>query len=184
VHNTIWIVGHFHITVGGPVALTFLGAAYWLIPKITGRRLWAPKLALAQVQWWFIGMVVMSISMHYAGLLGAPRRTAEVAYQGAQIAQSWQPYMLLAAGGGVILTISIIMFVIVAIGTLVTNEKTEDMHAEFAQSVEGAELSPMIFEQLPRWGLVAIVLALLAYAGPLNEMLHNPGYLAPGMRTW
>ncbi|HEY2474117.1 MAG TPA: cbb3-type cytochrome c oxidase subunit I [Candidatus Cybelea sp.] len=25
VHNTIWIVGHFHVTVGGPVALTFLG---------------------------------------------------------------------------------------------------------------------------------------------------------------
>ena len=32
VHNTMWIVGHFHVTVGGPVALTFIGAAYWLVP--------------------------------------------------------------------------------------------------------------------------------------------------------
>lgn len=184
VHNTIWIVGHFHITVGGPVALTFLGAAYWLIPKVTGRRLWNPKLALLQVQAWFVGMVVMSISMHYAGLLGAPRRTAEVSYAGAQMAQGWQPYILLAAGGGVILTISIICFVIVAIGTLLANEKTEDMHVEFATAPAGAEPSPWIFEQLPRWGLIAIVLALLAYAGPLSEMLHHPGYLAPGMRTW
>jgi cytochrome c oxidase subunit 1 len=27
---------HFHVTVGGPVALTFLGAAYWMIPRLTG----------------------------------------------------------------------------------------------------------------------------------------------------
>ena len=38
VHNTIWIVGHFHVTVGGPVALTFLGAAYWMIPPINRTR--------------------------------------------------------------------------------------------------------------------------------------------------
>ncbi len=43
VHNTIWIVGHFHVTVGGPVALTFVGCAYWMIPKLTGRRLWNPQ---------------------------------------------------------------------------------------------------------------------------------------------
>ena len=184
VHNTIWIVGHFHVTVGGPVALTFLGAAYWLIPKLTGRKLWAPGVALLQTQSWFLGMLVMSISMHYAGLLGAPRRTAEVAYQGAQAAQSWEPYMLLAAAGGVILTISIFLFVIVAVGTLLVNEKTESMQADFATPAEGAELSPMIFEQFPRWALLAIVLALLAYAGPLTEMLRHPGFLAPGMRTW
>ncbi len=184
VHNTIWIVGHFHVTVGGPVALTFLGAAYWLIPKLTGRKLWAPNLALLQTQSWFVGMLVMSLSMHYAGLLGAPRRTAEVAYQGAQAAQSWEPYMLLAAAGGVILTISIFLFVIVAIGTLLANEKTESMHAEFATAAEGSELSPMIFEQIPRWALLAIVLALLAYAGPMTELLRHPGFLAPGMRTW
>lgn len=33
VHNTIWIVGHFHVTVGGPVALTFIGAAYRLVRR-------------------------------------------------------------------------------------------------------------------------------------------------------
>jgi cytochrome c oxidase subunit 1 len=87
-HNTIWIVGHFHVTVGGPVALTFMGAAYWLIPRLTGRRLWNPNLALWQTRIWFVGMLVMSISMHYAGLLGAPRRTAEVAYMGAQTANA------------------------------------------------------------------------------------------------
>jgi cytochrome c oxidase subunit 1 len=32
VHNTIWVTGHFHITVGAAVALTFFGVSFWLIP--------------------------------------------------------------------------------------------------------------------------------------------------------
>jgi cytochrome c oxidase subunit 1 len=83
VHNTMWIVGHFHVTVGGPVALSFIGAAYKLVPALTGRKLYAPKLALAQTWMWFIGMLLMSTSMHIAGLLGSPRRTSDVTYFGA-----------------------------------------------------------------------------------------------------
>ncbi len=32
VHNTSWVPGHFHTTVGSATALTFMGAAYWLVP--------------------------------------------------------------------------------------------------------------------------------------------------------
>ena len=184
VHNTIWIVGHFHITVGGPVALTFLGASYWLIPKLTGRALWKPGLALLQVQTWFVGMVLMSFSMHFAGLLGAPRRTAEVAYAGSHVAATWQPYMIAAAAGGLLLTISIAIFALVAIGTLFANDKSEDMHVVFAEAAPGGEPSPPVFEHLFRWGAVALLLAVAAYSGPLGELLRHPGFLAPGMRTW
>ena len=184
VHNTIWIVGHFHVTVGGPVALTFMGAAYWLIPRLTGRRLWNPNLALWQTRIWFVGMLVMSISMHYAGLLGAPRRTAEVAYMGAQTANAWQPYMLLAAAGGAILFISIVQFVIVAIGTLFANEKTHDLRADFALPSDLADPTPPILQHLYRWGVVALVLAVVAYSGPVIELISHPGFLAPGIRTW
>jgi cytochrome c oxidase subunit 1 len=184
VHNTIWIVGHFHVTVGGPVALTFLGAAYWLIPRLTGRKLWKPEWALAQTRLWFVGMLVMSLSMHYAGLLGAPRRTAEVGYMGAGVANTWEPYMLLAAGGGLLLFLSILTFVAVAVGTLWHNEKTESMDATFAVAAEGALPTPPALQKLYRWGVLAFVLAVLAYAGPLGELLRHPGYLAPGMRTW
>jgi cytochrome c oxidase subunit 1 len=184
VHNTIWIVGHFHVTVGGPVALTFLGATYWLIPRLTGRSLWNPKLAVLQTQTWFVGMLLMSISMHIAGLFGVPRRTAEVAYGGVAVAAGWQPYMIAAAAGGVILTISIVMFASVAIGTLFTKDKHESMEAEFALPEPGGEPSPKVFERLFLWGGVALVLAMAAYSGPLGEMLRHPGFLAPGMRTW
>lgn len=183
VHNTIWIVGHFHVTVGGPVALTFVGIAYWLIPRLTGRALWKPQWALWQERLWFGGMLVMSISMHVAGLLGAPRRTAQVGYLGAA-PNEWQGYMVAAAGGGLLLFASILIFATVAIGTLLSNEKTEDMHAEFAEPLPGAPPTPPALQALFRWGVVALAAAALAYAGPLLDILHHPGYVAPGMRTW
>jgi cytochrome c oxidase subunit I len=184
VHNTIWIVGHFHVTVGGPVALTFLGAGYWLIPRLTGRALWKPHVALFQTRLWFFGMLIMSLSMHFAGLLGAPRRTAEVSYMGAGAANAWQPLMLLAAAGGFFLFLSILAFVAVAIGTLLQNEQTEPMEASFAAPWESSEPTPQPLLHLYRWGALALALAVLAYAGPLGELLRHPGYLAPGMRTW
>lgn len=183
VHNTIWIVGHFHVTVGGPVALTFIGIAYWMIPKLTGRALFSPPFALLQTRLWFLGMLVMSFSMHFAGLLGAPRRTAELSYLGSA-PNEWLGYMLVAAAGGLILLTSIVMFAIVAIGTLVSNKKTEDMHVEFAQPLAGAEPAPPLFQSLFRWGVVALAAAAIVYAGPLLDMLHHPAFLAPGMRTW
>ena len=39
VHDTAWIHGHFHTTVGSAAALSFIGAMYWLVPRITGREL-------------------------------------------------------------------------------------------------------------------------------------------------
>jgi len=184
VHNTIWVVGHFHVTVGGPVALTFMGAAYWLIPRLTGRTLWATRTALWQVRLWFVGMLVMSLSMHYAGLLGAPRRTAEVLYQGASVADAWHEPMVWAAAGGMILFISVCLFAAVAIGTLFKNEKTESMDAEFATPAEGSAPTPALLEHLFRWGAVALVLAVIAYAGPVADLIQHPGFLAHGMRTW
>jgi cytochrome c oxidase subunit I len=184
VHNTIWIVGHFHVTVGGPVALTFLGAAYWLIPRLTGRALWKPEWALFQTRLWFFGMLVMSLSMHAAGLLGAPRRTAEVGYLGAATANTWEPLMLLAAAGGFFLFASILVFVAVAVGTLLQNQKVHSMEAVFATPAAGAEPTPRALQGIYRWGVVALVLAIAAYAGPLGELIRHPGYLAPGMRTW
>jgi cytochrome c oxidase subunit I len=184
VHNTIWIVGHFHVTVGGPVALTFLGTSYWLIPRLTGRALWNPTWALWQTRMWFVGMIVMSFAMHFAGLMGAPRRTADVGYLGAAVANAWHPLMLLAAAGGGLLFISVAMFVTVAIGTLLQNKHSAAMEVSFATPADAAYPTPMPLQHLYRWGVLALVLAVLAYAGPLGELLRHPGYLAPGMRTW
>ena len=187
VHNTMWIVGHFHITVGGPVALTFIGAAYGLIPALTGRKLFAPRLALVQVYTWFGGMAIMSTAMHWAGLLGSPRRTSDVSYFGAQGAATWHTEMLWAALGGAVIAVSVVMFIIVATGTYVANERLEEKpRFEFAPAAAGSDegSTPPVLDRLGRWGLLAIVLAVLAYAGPVTQQIQAHAYLAPGMRTW
>ncbi|MDB5071451.1 MAG: cytochrome [Candidatus Eremiobacteraeota bacterium] len=185
VHNTMWIVGHFHITVGGPAALTFIGAAYGLIPALTGRQLFAPKLALIQVYTWFFGMSIMSIAMHWAGLLGSPRRTSDVSYFGAQGAATWHAHMVWAAVGGTIVAISVLMFIIVATGTYVASRRTEERPTfEFASTNEDALETPPVLDRLGRWGAVALGLAVLAYAGPVIQQINAHAYLAPGMRTW
>jgi cytochrome c oxidase subunit 1 len=75
IHNTTWVPGHFHLTLASAVTLSFMGITYWLVPYITGRTLWQPKLAVVQAWLWFIGMLIFSNAMHVVGLLGAPRRT-------------------------------------------------------------------------------------------------------------
>jgi cytochrome c oxidase subunit 1 len=185
VHNTMWIVGHFHITVGGPVALSFIGATYRLVPALTGRKLFAPKFALVQTYLWFFGMVLMSTAMHWAGLLGAPRRTSEVSYFGSAIAHGWHGQMVAAAIGGTLLFISIMMFAIVAVGTYARNERaSEPAEFPFAAAEEEAMPTPAAFDSIGRWGLAAVALAAIAYAGPIYQQLSVHHYLAPGMRTW
>jgi cytochrome c oxidase subunit 1 len=185
VHNTMWIVGHFHITVGGPVALTFIGASYGLIPALSGRKLFAPRLALVQVYTFFVGMTIMSTAMHWAGLLGSPRRTSDVTYMGAQGAATWHPEMLWAAFGGTLVALSILMFIIVATGTYVANERAEVPPTfEFAPTDEDAMETPAVLDRLGRWAVIALVLAVLAYAGPVAGEIHAHAYLVPGMRTW
>ncbi len=185
VHNTMWIVGHFHVTVGGPVALTFIGATYRLIPVLSGRKLFAPQVALASVYTWFVGMVIMSTSMHWAGLLGAPRRTSDVTYLGAQGAQSWHGEMVGAAIGGSIIALAVLMFIIVATGTYLNDIKDpQPVPFAFAPIDKNAGPTPVILDRLGRWATIAVVIAVLAYAGPIAQQLSVHAYLAPGMRTW
>jgi cytochrome c oxidase subunit 1 len=167
------------------VALTFIGAAYRLVPSLARRRLFAPQLALLSEYLWFAGMVVMSTAMHWAGLLGAPRRTSDVSYFGAAGAASWHGQMVGAALGGTLVALGVLFFVIVATGTYFTNRREEDNPAlAFAPVDTSAGPTPPVLDKLGRWAALAIVLAVLAYAGPMTQQLTAHTYLAPGMRTW
>src|SRR4030095_727776 len=84
VHNTAWIMGHFHVTLGTTVALTFMGTTYWLLPRLLGRELRFPLLARLQPYLWFLGMAIFSTSYHIAGMRGLPRRVYSSALAGDQ----------------------------------------------------------------------------------------------------
>ena len=183
IHNTMWIVGHFHITVGGPVALTFLAISYRLIPVLTGRKLWSQGWAMAQVWMWFIGMSVMSLAMHIQGLLGAPRRVSDISYYGDAQAALWHPWALLTAGAGIILMLSVIAFFVNLVGTLRNDERVEPQTL-FALPRANEARPPLGLDRIGVWSVVAVVLVLIAYAGPFIEHFQQHIYLVPGMRTW
>ncbi|WP_017755451.1 b(o/a)3-type cytochrome-c oxidase subunit 1 [Calidifontibacillus oryziterrae] len=181
VHNTIWITGHFHLTVASACAMTFFGIAFWLVPSITGRKFTAKmnKLALTQTWFWFIGMFFMSAAMHAAGLQGAPRRSAYSEYAGNPDALSWIPYQLAQAVGGTLLFIGAILMVIIFFSLAFSAPKGEE---EFPIAVvhENAEKVPGIFDNFKVWIVVTFVLILFAYTVPFIDMIQNAPPGSPG----
>lgn len=76
VHDTYFVVGHFHyIVYGGTVFVIFASMYHWY-PKVVGRMLNEP---LGQLHFWltFIGLNLCFAPQHWLGLNGMPRRVAE-----------------------------------------------------------------------------------------------------------
>ena len=172
VHNTSFIPGHFHLTVGSAVTLTFMGVAYWLLPQLTGRRLWAPRLALLQARLWFIGVMIFARGMHWAGMLGMPRRVPMSLAN--YYLEAWRLPSLMTAIGGTVMYVGGLLFFAVLVGSFLTRkvELNEEDYA-FAEALSSEDRAPAIFERWRVWIGAAVALILLAY-GPylLNYTYH------------
>ena len=74
IHNTLWIVGHFHHMAMLNIGLLIFGATYALLPELCGKALYSEKLAWIHVWTTFVvGMIVFGLWL-VQGLDGAPRR--------------------------------------------------------------------------------------------------------------
>ncbi|MRH42450.1 cytochrome C [Aquibacillus halophilus] len=176
VHNTIWVTGHFHLTVGTTVILTFFGISYWLIPSLTGRKLTSKinTLGIIQTIVWTVGMTIMSGSMHIAGLLGAPRRSSYSTYGGTEQASEWISYQIAQAVGGSILFIGIILMVYIFIYMVWAAPKGVE-EFPLAKVSENAEPTPMFLENWKLWIGITIALILFAYTIPVIDIIqHSP----------
>jgi cytochrome c oxidase subunit I len=73
VHDTYFIVAHFHYVLIGGSVFPLLGAIYFWFPKITGRMM---NERLGRWNFWlaFVGFNVAFFPMHVLGLMGMPRR--------------------------------------------------------------------------------------------------------------
>jgi len=174
VHNTAWIPGHLHLTVGTAVALTFMGLSYLLLPQLVGRELHSRRLALVQVYLWFFGMLLFSSAMHYLGILGSPRRTYDVSFGGAQVAQEWGPFLIAAAAGGVLLFASVALFLYNVLRTITSGARVELQQPGEVPVPEGA---PGIVDNFRLFVAIALVLVLIAYLLPTAKIisLGTPG---------
>jgi cytochrome c oxidase subunit 1 len=74
IHNTLWIVGHFHHMAMLNIGLLIFGAVYALLPELTGKALYSERMAWVHVWTTFVsGMTFFGIWL-VQGLDGAPRR--------------------------------------------------------------------------------------------------------------
>jgi cytochrome c oxidase subunit I len=179
VHNTSWIPGHFHTTVGSASALTFMGATYWLLPKLLGRRLELAPMAKVQPYIWFAGMLSFSIPTHITGVMGMPRRVFDASYGDHPIAQSWKMLTDVSAVGGLLLFVSALFFVLVVTFT-VFGAKAELEPLEFAVPLEVPGPRALVFDRLGLWTAVAIVLLVISYGPPLWNHVHLARFGSPG----
>ena len=187
VHNTAWIHGHFHLTVGSAAALTFMGACYWLVPKIAGRQCELGLLAKIQPYLWFVGMVLFAIQSHIAGLYGLPRRIfATSAYGTGELQTTWQLLSRISALGGVVLFASAGFFVLVMLATLLVGRRGEQGRIEWAVALVEPDVGgrTLVWDRLGLWFGVAVVLVVVAYAVPLWELLTLPRYGSPGFKPF
>lgn len=182
VHNTAFIQGHFHLTLGTTVALTFMGATYYLLPRLLGRELRFAGLARIQPYLWFGGMTLFSTSYHIAGILGMPRRVFSGSLAGEQGAE-WHTLTLVAAIGGVVLSLSALAYVAVVVATWTSGRRIERPAIEFAVPLR-AETEATVWDRLGLWTAVAAVLILIAYAYPLMQLISHPRYGSPGFQPF
>src|SRR3974390_1866572 len=81
-HDTYFVVGHFHLIMGVAAIFGIFAATYYWFPKMFGRML---DSRLGAIHFWvtFAGTYAIFMPMHYLGLAGHPRRYSqltEVAY--------------------------------------------------------------------------------------------------------
>ncbi|MEN8195411.1 MAG: cytochrome c oxidase subunit I [Pseudomonadota bacterium] len=145
-HDTYYVVGHFHYTMSmGALFSIFAGFYYW-IGKMSGRQyseFWG------KVHFWitFIGVNLTFFPMHFLGLAGMPRRIPDYpdAYAG------WN---LVSSLGSYVSAIGTVLFLFIVWRTFTAGERVgENPWGEGATTLEWKVSSPPPFhtyEELPR----------------------------------
>lgn len=100
VHNSLFLVAHFHnVIIGGVVFGYFAGITYWF-PKIFGFKL-NERLGKYAAYCWIVGFFIAFTPLYILGLMGATRRLDH--YDG----QGWQALFIIAGVGTLIIALGI-----------------------------------------------------------------------------
>jgi cytochrome o ubiquinol oxidase subunit 1 len=147
-HNSLFLVAHFHnVIIGGVLFGAFAGYTYWF-PKAFGFRL-HEGLGKAAFWCWLIGFYVAFMPLYVLGLMGMTRRM-----QHYDVA-AWHPWLLMAAGGAAIILVGIILQIAQLAVSIRRHEALRDRTGDpwDGRSLEWATSSPppaFNFAVLPR----------------------------------
>jgi cytochrome c oxidase subunit 1 len=114
-HGGMFVTAHFHFTLVGSMVFGFFAGFYYWFPKMLGRRL---NPLLGQIHFWLfeIGFLGTFMALFYAGLLGEPRWSANIA----------PPYAtanLIASLFAILIATSVFILVYNVIITLISGER-------------------------------------------------------------
>jgi cytochrome c oxidase subunit 1 len=101
-HDTYFVVGHFHMMIGGVTLMATFAAVYYWFPKMFGRMM---SETLGKIHFWgtFAPFFIIFFMQHFVGLEGAPRRY-----------YSFVPYDFLERIRGANVTISVMAMVLLS----------------------------------------------------------------------
>jgi cytochrome c oxidase subunit 1 len=112
VHDTYWVVAHFHYVLFGGTVFGIMAGLYYWFPKITGRML-SRKLGVWHFWVQFVGFNLTFFPMHILGLEGMPRRVADYAPN-----RGWNVWNLTSSVGAFVIALSMVLFLVNVITTL------------------------------------------------------------------
>jgi cytochrome c oxidase subunit 1 len=112
VHDTYFVVAHFHYVLIGGSMFPLLGAITYWFPKMTG-RLMSEKLGHLAFWLLFAGFNLTFFPMHLLGLEGMPRRVYTY-----PASMGWGSMNLLATIGAVVIFLSLLLFLINVLASL------------------------------------------------------------------
>jgi cytochrome c oxidase subunit 1 len=106
VHDTFFVVAHFHYVLIGGSIFPLLGAVTFWFPKLTGRQM---NEDIGKLAFWllFVGFNLTFFPMHILGLEGMPRRVYTY-----PASMGWGRMNLLASMGAAVMAISLLVYLI------------------------------------------------------------------------
>jgi len=137
VHNSLFLVAHFHnVIIGAVVFGVMAGYTYWF-PKAFGFTL-DERLGKAVFWCWFIGFWLAFAPLYIVGLLGATRRMQH--YDN----PAWQPYMIVALIGAFFILAGIILTIVQLYVSIRTRDQRRDVTGDpwDGRTLEWATTSP------------------------------------------
>jgi cytochrome o ubiquinol oxidase subunit 1 len=118
-HNSLFLVAHFHNVIIGSVVFGAMAGYYYWFPKAFGFTL-DRRLGLISFWCWLIGFYLAFMPLYALGLLGMTRRMQHYADV------SWQPYLIVAEVGAIVILCGIIATIVQLVVSIRTRESRRD----------------------------------------------------------
>jgi cytochrome c oxidase subunit 1 len=130
-HNNMWIPAHIHGALAGGTTLAFMAFSLGFLPHL-GFEIKGKGVAKFQAWLTGIGFMILMAGMHWGAHYGVPRRMQDIRYVGADApVPSWFASMNLLGIGGTLAAIGILIFVIIALTSLLSGSTRQpEMVAE------------------------------------------------------